>query len=147
MAEYCNLDVYSFLHVAAVLDGREIKGFWEGDDAIQIAPRTDIMNEVVGVDGSGIGSITADRSVLITLRLQSTSPTHKYLENKHRRQRNGIANPMHISIRNKSNHEGGNSRLVLIKTAPRRDFGANAVSRDWVLWAQCWDWNQVRMVA
>lgn len=147
MGEYCNLDVYSFLHVAAVLDGREIKGFWEGDDAVQIAPRTDVLTEMVGVDGSGVGSITADRSVLVTLRLQSTSPTHEYLENKHRRQRQGIGNPMHLSIRNKANAEGGNSRLVLIKTAPRRDFGGNAVSRDWVLWAQCWDWNKVRMRA
>lgn len=147
MAEFCNLDVYSFLHVAAVLDGREIKGFWEGDDAIQIAPRTQVLSEVVGVDGSGIGSITADRSVFVTLRLQPTSPTHLYLENKHRRLRQGIAQPMHLSVRNKSNAEGGNSRLVLIQQTPRRDFGMNAVSRDWVLWAQCWDWNKVRMVA
>lgn len=137
------LTVYSFLHVAVVLNGKEVVGLWEGDDAVIVAPRTDVGSEMVGVDGAGIMSISADRSVLITLKLQGTSPTHRFLENRHIRMRGGGSQTMPISIRDTATGEGGNARECLIKQAPDRAFGMNAASRDWVLWAQCWEPNRI----
>lgn len=143
MGKSNRLTVYSFRNVAVVLEGRQVDGLWEGDDCVQVEPRTPVLADHVGADGAGIGSITADESVYIRLRLQATSPAHQRLQQIYRRQRSGDPRSFSVSIRDTGNGEGGNSSQVMIREAPRRDFGANASPREWVLWAQGWTTNPV----
>lgn len=143
MGKSSALTVYSFRNVSVVLEGRQVTGLWEGDDCVQIEPRTAVLADLVGADGAGIGSITADESVYVRLRLQDTSPAHERLQQLYRRQRSGDPRSFSVSIRNTGNGEGGNSSQVMIREAPRRDYGANATPREWVLWAQAWETNPI----
>jgi len=140
------LTSYSFLNVAVVLDGKLVTGLWEGNDAVTIAPHSDIGFPLVGVDGAAIVSITADTSVMIVLKLQPTSPTHTFLHNRWKRMRSGRLLPFGLSVRDTGNNEGGSAAEATIIRAPQHAYGENAASRDWVLFAQAWDPTQVEYV-
>lgn len=143
MSTSSKLTVYSFQNVAVVINGAQIEGLWEGDDAVMIEPNSDIGNPVVGVDGSSLVSITADRAVKITLKLQPTSPAHEFLQNRFRQMRSGSFSPFPISVRDTGNGEGGSAAEAVIIQAPSRQFGENAASRDWVLFAGAWEENPI----
>lgn len=148
MADSKALTVYSFQHVAVVMDGRQVTGLWEGNDAVAIAQNSDIGVPLVGVDGAAIVSITADRAVRITIKLQPTSPQHAWLQNRVRQMRNnGSLLPFSISIRDTGNNEGGSSSDVTIIQEPTHQYGEEAQSRDWVLFAQNWEPTQVSYAA
>ena len=70
---------YSMLNVAATLDGRDVVGLFEGDDAITVEPGAEVGTLMVGAKGDTVFSQTADRSARITVNLQHTSPTHREL--------------------------------------------------------------------
>lgn len=132
---------YGFKNVAATVDGQPIIGVWDGDDAIVIAPGTDRGTGLVGADGSGIFSITSNRSATITLRLQPTSPTHRLLMQKLKRQE-ALASTraaFPVVVMDNGNGEGGSADRCFIQTAPSDQKGVNAVVREWVLWTA--DWN------
>lgn len=150
MAKSKALWQYSFRNVAATLNGRLVIGLWEGDDAVTIERRSDVSTPLVGVDGQAIASYSADESVLVTFRLMPTSPSHRWLTGRLRRIMSGRFDPFSVSVRNTGGGgvdgvgEGGNSSDCTIVTAPGASFGANAVSRDWVLFCQAWEWNEIR---
>ena len=133
---------YGFAAVTATLDGQQCSGFWEGDDCIVVSERDDIGAEIVGVDASFIFSQNASRAANITIRLMHTSPTHRLLEQKLRRQRalaGGRGFP--FDFRDKSSGEGGSTGAAFIKTAPNTEKGRNATMREWTL--VCGDWNKL----
>lgn len=136
-----NLTMYSFLNVKATLDGKEVTGLWEGDDAIEIEERSQVSNELIGADGAAIVSITADQSVYIRLRLQPNSPIHRYLDQKYRVLKNGQLDPMSFSVRDTGNGEGGSTSQAVIRAMATKQLGVNASVREWELFGQGWVWD------
>ncbi|KAA0970809.1 DUF3277 family protein [Aureimonas fodinaquatilis] len=133
---------YGFGAVAATLDGQPVSGFWEGDDALVVTRRDDIGTEVVGADASFLFSQNMSRAATITLRLMHTSPTHRMLLQKEKRQRalaGGRGFP--FDFKDKSSGEGGSTPQAYIKTGPDNSKGRNAAVRVWVL--VCGDWNEM----
>jgi len=126
---------YSFKNVAAALNGQQVIGFWEGDDAISTAPLSDAGVMVVGADGSSIFSQSANEGATITLRLQHTSPTHRLLHQLWARQRaRGIrVRGFPFSFTDADSGEGGSADDVYIQSAPSDTKGVNAGPREWVL--------------
>jgi len=137
------LTAYSFKNVAVVIDGKPASGFWEGDDAVVIERNQDSVTPVVGVDGDATASISADDSVMITLRLQPNSPTHQVLMNKFRQNRGGRARPFSIGVRDTGNGEGGSAPRAIITVSPNASFGQNATVREWTIFANPWTWQPV----
>ncbi|MCB1423151.1 MAG: DUF3277 family protein [Nitratireductor sp.] len=129
---------FSFKSIVCMLDNNEATGFFEGDDAIMIERNTDTATPMIGADGTSTVSISADDSAMITLKLQPGSPTNKYLENKHKRQRNGTLQPFAVTVRDTSNGEGGSAAQCVIVKRPSRSFGQNATVREWKLFAGAW---------
>lgn len=132
---------YSFVNVSATLDGQKVQGLWDGDDAIVVTQGADAGSGLVGADGSSIFSISADNSAQISVKLQHTSPTHRLLHQKLKRQKalGSTAAAFPFSFIDSGTNEGGSSDRVFIMTPPADSKGKNAVVREWVLWTG--DWN------
>lgn len=125
--------VHSFDEISVVIDGVEVVGFWEGDDAVSVSRRTDIGNMLTGADGSSLFSHSSDKSVTITLRLQPNSPAHGRLLERQKRQESGNLNGFPVAVSDRINGIGGTTDRAFIMTVPNQDFGTNATSREWVL--------------
>lgn len=131
-----NSTAYSYLNVAATLDGQLIHGLWEGDDAIVVSRLADVGTGLIGADGSGIFSGSANRGATITIRVQHTSPTHRLLMQKLKRQRSlgAAASSFPFTIFDSVSGEGGVADRCYVQTAPDDSKGVNATVREWVLW-------------
>ena len=126
---------YGFINTANTVDGQIIQGLWDVDDAISIAPIADKGTMLIGADGSALFSVSANRGATITLRLQHTSPTHRLLQQKLKRQQ-ALASPataFPVTAYDTSSGEGGTADKCFIQTAPTDTKGVNATVREWVL--------------
>ncbi len=129
---------YSMINVAATLDGLAIHGLWDGDAAITEEQGADFGTGLVGADGSGIFSQSADQSARITIRLQHTSPTHAQLSRKLAQQRAGRLLAFPFDVKDKDSGEGGTADRCFVLQAPADSKGKNATVRAWVLWTSEW---------
>lgn len=132
---------YSMLAVSVTVDGRAVVGFWDGDDAVEIAEGADVGTGVIGADGSGIFSQMADKSATITLRLMHTSATHRQLTQRLAAQRAGILKGFPVSVVDRNSNEGGSTDQAFVQQAPSDVKGKNAGVREWVLWSSDWERN------
>lgn len=130
---------YSYLAVAASVDGLNIVGLWDGDDAVVVEQGADVGTGIIGADGSGLFSQSADKSARITLRLQHTSPTHAQLVRKLKQQRAGRLIGFPFDVMDKTSREGGAADRCFIQQAPVDQKGKNAAVRAWVLWTAEWE--------
>lgn len=131
---------YSFEHVVCTIDGLRAFGFWEGDDAAQVAPGGDAGAGMVGADGSSIFSVSANRSAQITLRFQHSSPSHSQLMRLHAVQQASGRGGFPLDLKDTGSGEGGNTDQAFIMTPPDDAKGEKAGVREWVLWTG--DWNR-----
>lgn len=129
---------YSMLNVTATLDGRRVIGFMDGDNAIQVTPGADVGTMLIGADGTGLFSQSADRSATITLRLKQNSPTYRQLVEKWRAQRAGRLVPFPFAYKDTGSNEGGIAAQCFIQTAPDVTKGTNATVREFVLVTPEW---------
>lgn len=126
---------YGFVNTSNMVDGQLIQGIWDGDDAISIAPLADKGTMLIGADGSAMFSVSANKGATITLRLMHTSPTHRLLMQKLKRQQ-ALASPataFPVTAYDTSSGEGGTADKCFIMTAPTDTKGTNATVREWVL--------------
>lgn len=130
---------YSMLNVTATLDGRQVSGTFDGDDALKVSQGVDVGTLLVGADGSSIFSQSADRSAQITIKLQHTSPTHKQLIERWKRQRSGSVVGFPFDFIDSISGEGGSADKCFIMRAPDDTKGTNATVREWMLVTG--DWN------
>lgn len=132
---------YSYLNVTATIDRRAVIGLWEGDDAIMVEPGADIGSMVVGANGDSIFSQSANRSATITLKLQHTSPTHRFLSQKLKTQRAGQLSGFSFTVNDRGSNEGGGADKCFISQAPTDSKGENASERTWVIVTGDWTPN------
>src|SRR5690606_7812372 len=132
---------YGMQNVSASVDGQKVIGLWDGDDPISVAPAADKGTALLGAGGDGIFSVSAHRGASITLRLPHTSPTHRLLSQKLKRQQAlaSMTAAFPFSFMDAGSGEGGSADKCFIQTAPTDQKGVNATTRDWVLWTA--DWN------
>lgn len=122
----------------AVLDGRQVTGFYDGDDVVAITFRSDVGNMVVGADGCAVFSQFTDLSVTISLKLQHTSPTHQQLVRLYKVTRGGLPRGVPFTVNDAISNEGGSTDQAFIMTMPVDSKGKNAMVREWILCAGVW---------
>lgn len=132
---------YSMLNVAATLDGQPVLGLFDGDDAINVEEGADVGTLMVGADGAAIFSQSADRSAVITIKLQHTSPTHRLLLQKVRMQRAGKLTGFPFDVNDTGSGEGGTADKCFVQKAPATSKGEKATTRDWVIVTGDWSPN------
>lgn len=130
---------YSMLNEVAVLDGLRVVGFWDGDDVVVITPGADVGTGLIGADGTGIFSQSADESADISIKLMHTSEAHKRLLQKLAAQRQGRLDGFPFSIKELKSGKGGATDKAFIKTRPTTSAGKNASMVEWVLWTAQWN--------
>ncbi|PHP66549.1 hypothetical protein CSC94_12735 [Zhengella mangrovi] len=143
-----DITTYSAKSVQVSLDGRDVRGLWDGDDVVMVERSSDRGTPVVGADGSTIFSTSADESAVITLKLQHTSPAHAYLRSLERAMTAGRTRKFPVSIRDTESGEGGSAAECVIQSVPSVNSGsANASEREWKLFAGRWAWSEVEYEA
>ncbi len=132
---------YSQVNVTVAVDQRQVIGLWDGDDAIVVTRGADLGTMMIGADGSGLFSISADKSAQISIKVQHTSPTHRLLIEKEKQQyARGAAFPgFPFSLKDTVSGEGGTADKCYIMQAPADSKGKAAAVREWVLITA--DWN------
>jgi hypothetical protein len=137
------LTLYSFQNVVVTVDGRQVIGLWEGDDAVTLERQTDLGSALTGVDGASVVSITADQSATLTLKLQPNSAMNAYLEQCVKRVRMGSQQLIAVAIRDTSTGEGGGCSAAVVIKEPSKSWGATATEREWQLFCNCWQENDI----
>lgn len=128
-----NQAVYSFLDVICIVGGVPITGFAEGDDAIIIKRRNDVVNLTVGADGFGTLAKSADKSYEITLKLLDTSPGNAVLQNLLTTSDYIATVIFPLQIQNLSGLDRCSSNAAVISKQPDLQFGAGTNTREWVI--------------
>lgn len=137
------LTLYSFDNVVVTIDGREVIGLWEGDDVVSLERPTDLGSALTGADGASVVSITADQSATLTIKLQPNSAMNAYLEQAVKRMRMGSQRLIAVAVRDTSTGEGGGCSAAVVIKEPSKTWGATATEREWHLFCNCWQENDI----
>ncbi|HEV7258935.1 MAG TPA: phage protein [Bosea sp. (in: a-proteobacteria)] len=137
------LTLYSAMNVALTIDGRKVIGLWEGDDAITVERNTDLGTPLTGADGASVVSISADQSALLTIKLQANSAMNQYLEQRVKAMRMGSQRLLTVGLVDTGTGEGGGCSSAVITKEPSKSFGANATEREWQIFCNCWQSNDI----
>lgn len=70
---------YSFGDTVMLINGVEITGWADGDDAIVVERRNDSITDKIGADGGMMVSVSNDKSGMAKFKLQQTSDSNAYL--------------------------------------------------------------------
>jgi len=137
------LTTFAFANVNLLIDGKPVKGLWEGDDVISITQNSPDGTPTVGVDGDAVVSRPSDSSVNIVLKASPNGRLHQVLQNKKKAIDANRISDFTISITDVGNGEGGSSVEATIIGAPDVAYGANASEREWTVFANGWDTNSI----
>jgi len=137
------LTIYSFPNVTVTIDNRPVIGLWEGDDVVLVERPTDLGSALTGADGASVVSITADQSATVTLKLQPNSAMNVYLAQAAKRMRMGSQRLLEIAVRDTSTGEGGGCTAAVIIREPSKSYGAAATEREWQIFCNCWQENDI----
>lgn len=137
------LTLYSYRNVVVTIDGRPVIGVWEGDDAVVVERPNDLGTAMTGADGTSIVSITADQTATVTLKLQANSAMNQYFEQRVKATRMGSPRLLAIAIVDTTSGEGGGCSSAIITQEPSKSYGATATEREWVIFCNCWQENDI----
>jgi len=147
MANVCGpTGLYSFSKSAFTVDGIKVTGFSEGDDVIMIEPTTELTKQMVGADGSSVVSVTADYSVMITIKLMYTSPFNQYLHAKAKLLRSLASQAIFpVGFVDMGNGETGGCTSASVAVLPTISRGGTAPEMEWKIFCPCWLGGEVEI--
>jgi hypothetical protein len=137
------LTVYAYANLAVTIDGRDVRGLWEGDDVVVIERPTDLGTPLTGADGASVVSISSDQTAQVILKLQPNSAMNSYLSDRVKATRMGSPRLITIGILDTSTGEGGGCSAALVIKEPSISYGAAASEREWTIFCSCWQPNDV----
>jgi len=131
------MKLYSFRDLVVLVNGVRITHFRK-DDALQMAFREDAVSDEVGADGKMVVYVSADESAEITLGLQATSPSNKYLNSLAAAWRGGprTAIPIAIQFQDVYRQDIGGGIFCYPKKVPDFGRGMEAAEMEWVYVAE-----------
>ena len=124
---------YSFNNVSMLVNGVEMTGWPEGDDAIVCERLNDSAEHVVGVDGSMTVSLSTDRSGTITFNLMQNSDSNLELSSLVTAQENGAFIPIFVQIKNTEGTELISGTQGYLQRPANLQFGKNLQPVQWVI--------------
>lgn len=127
------MKTYSFLNTVFLVNGVELSGFSDGDDVINMERRTDSASDMIGADGNMMVSLSADYSGEVTIKLQQTSPSNKFLTGLLNRQEGRGVNfkPVQLFFQDTYRRDIGSGSLGYIKKPANMVRGANGQTVEW----------------
>jgi hypothetical protein len=129
------MKVYSFQNTVMLINGVEITGWAEGDDAIKIARLNDSASHKIGAGGDMVVSISADKSGTFTFKLQQTSSANKYLMGLCALQEGGAKTfvPVNCLFQDSYRNDLATGTIGYIKRPPELARGTQANDQEWTV--------------
>ena len=124
---------YSFLNTTLLVNGVEITGFDEGDDAIELARINDSSSHKIGADGEMSVSISADRSGTVTFRLMQTSDSNLYLSALVSAAENGAFIPIFVQFKDTQGGDIGSGTQGYIPRPATMTRGTGVNNQEWMV--------------
>lgn len=126
---------YSFQDYSILVNGVELSGFADGDDAFMAERRTDSASDKVGADGKMMVSISADKSGEFTFKLQQTSPTNKMLMSLLALQEFSARTfvPVQVIARDTYRNDVASGTVGYIKRPAPQQRGMDGTNQEWVI--------------
>lgn len=127
------MKTYSFLNTVFLVNGVELTGFAEGNDVISMERRTDSASDKIGADGNMMVSLSADFSGEISIKLQQTSSSNKYLTKLLNLQegRGVLFKPIKLFFQDTYRQDIGSGSLGYIKKPADMVRGQNGQTVEW----------------
>lgn len=130
------MKTYSFNNVIMLVQGQEITGWPEGDDAILCERLVESASHVIGIDGSMTMFISADRSGTIKFKLKQDSKSNELLTALITSQENGAFIPIFVQIRNTEGGEFISGTQGYIPKPSSIKFGGKTEANEWTIVAE-----------
>jgi len=124
---------YSFLNSLLLVNGVEISGFGEGDDAITMERNNDSASHKVGADGEMTVSISADRTGRLAFNLMQTSDSNTYLSALINAQENDAFVPIFVQYKDTRGKDIVSATQGYLTRPATMTRGANANEQEWVI--------------
>ncbi len=124
---------YSFLDTLLLVNGVEISGFDEGDDAITLDRVNDSASDKVGVDGEMTVSISSDRRGDVTFRVMQSSDSNTYLGGLVSGMENGAFVPIFLQFKDTRGGDLGSGTQGYIRKPAPMTRGENANGQGWII--------------
>jgi hypothetical protein len=127
------MKVYSFSNVTALVNGVQITGFGEGDAVVDVEYAEGATDQV-GADGRMVVSLSADKSMSLTLKVQQTSSANTFLNRLMVGQRNGPSTFIPVQFGMKDSYRqdlvtGANGYMTKV---PKTSRGVKANDVEWM---------------
>jgi len=90
---------YSFLNTTLIVNGKEITGYDDGDDVIQMGRLEDSASHEEGVDGEMTVVLSASRTGNFIFRLMQSSDDNAYMSSLISTQENGFFVPVFVQFK------------------------------------------------
>jgi Protein of unknown function (DUF3277) len=126
---------YSFANIILSVNGVPIDNYAEGDDDITVEPLADAATTKVGADGHMVASISANRGIRVTIKLQQTSPGNRTMQSLYNAQVVARAQfvPLSMSIKDALLQDAVTAIGGIITKQSTWKRGANANDTEWTL--------------
>lgn len=126
---------YSFRDTIALVNGVDVSGYADANDAIKAERNADAGTLSVGADGKGVLNVSADLSGKVTFKLQRTSGLNRYLQGLLLTMQVGTSSFVPVQLLLRNPHRGDTTVGVngYIKKFPADQHGKEAQDREWVL--------------
>lgn len=126
---------YSFQNTVVVINGIELTGWAEGDDAIDIKRRADSASDKIGAGGEMMVSVSADKSGEMTFKLQQTSSSNKYLNSLCQLQESNGADftPVHVLFQDTFRQDLASGTVGYVKKPADIQRGAQGNNQEWTI--------------
>lgn len=109
------------------------QGAGAAEEGITIEPSEDIDSLTIGADGTGMHSLHANKSGVVTVRLLKTSPINQKLAQLYAFQTaSGVNHGQNtISLSNSNTQDAVTCRLVAFKRAPTLTYAKDGGTNEW----------------
>lgn len=124
---------FNFNNVIMLVQGVELTGWPEGDDAIICERNNDTGTHSVGVDGSMTFNQSNDRSGEIRFKLKQNSSSNGLMTGLISSQENGAFLPVFVQIKNTQGGELISGTQGYIKRPATMQFGAELGDNEWAI--------------
>lgn len=127
------MKVYSFLNISMLVQGLELTGWPEGDDAIIADRITDSASHIIGIDGTMTVNLSLDLSGTIVFKLMQNSDSNALLTGLITAQENGLFVPVFVQAKNTQGGEFISGTKGYIPKPGPLQFGGKLQPVEWTI--------------
>lgn len=126
---------YSFANCVVIINGVELTGWADGDDAIDVKRNADSASHKIGAGGSMMVSLSTDKSGEFSFKLQQTAASNGYLSDLANRQEAGADTfvPVNVLMQDTFRQDRASGTIGYMKKPADMTRGVQGNNQEWVI--------------